>query len=123
MSASWQDDPFVFDDAFDQAVTGDPPSKKGTRKLGDRHVLAWSLLSLACAVVAVAMGANEAGWLTVAVGGLAYLAAAAGDLRQRSIRHARRVYGRPWPTALLRIVVFLAVVGSAWLAASGLAAP
>ena len=99
MSASWQDDPFAFedgfDDGFDEAVTGGAPPKKGTRRLGDRRVLAWSLVSLAGAVVAVAMGANELGWLTVTVGGLAYLAAVAGDLRQRSVRHARRVYGRP----------------------------
>ncbi len=127
MSASWQDDPFAFEegfeDGFDEAVTGGAPPKKSTRRLGDRRVLAWSLVSLAGAVVAVAMGANEAGWLTLAVGGLAYLAAVAGDLRQRSVRHARRVYGRPWPTASLRIVVFLAAVGGAWLAAKGLATP
>ena len=69
------------------------------------------------------MGANEAGWLTVVIGALAYVAAAAGDLRQRSIRHVERVYARPWPTAALRVVVFLAAAGGAWLAARGLATP
>jgi hypothetical protein len=127
VSASWQDNPFAFedgfDDGFDQAVADGASPRRVSRRLGDRRVLALALVSVAGAVVAVALGASEAGWLTVAVGGLAYLAAAVSDLRQRSIRQARRVYGRPWSTASLRIVVFLAVVGGAWLAARGLAAP
>ena len=127
VSSSWQDDPFAFDDLFDdgsdQAETGGAPAKKGKRRLTDGGVLALCLAAPVGAVVAVVMGANEAGWLTVAVGALAYLAAAAGDLRQRSIRHRKRNYKRPWPTAVLRIVVFLAAAVAAWLAARGLATP
>ena len=127
MNASWQDDPFAFedpfDDGFDQAATGTVSVQERKRRLPDRGVVALSLVSMAGAVIALVMGANEAGWLTVAVGGFAYLAAAAGDLRQRRIRHAKRVYRRPWPTAALRIVAFLAAVGAAWMAARGLAAP
>ena len=127
MSSSWQDDPFAFDDLFedgsDQDVPGDASPSKRRRRHLDRGVLVLSLVSMAGAVTSVVMGANEAGWLAAAVGGLAYLLAAAGDLRQRSIRHAKRVYGRPWPTAALRIVVFLAAAVAAWLAARGLATP
>ncbi|MCY4664770.1 MAG: hypothetical protein OXC00_08900 [Acidimicrobiaceae bacterium] len=131
MSSSWQDDPFAFDggfddgfdDGFDQAVTGGAPAKKGNRRLTDGGVLALCLTAVLGAVIAVVMGASEAGWLTVAVGVLAYLAAAAGDLRQRSIRHRKRKYERPWPTAALRVVVFLAAAVAAWLAARGLATP
>ena len=127
MTASWQDDPFAFedpfDDGFDQVTTDSASSKARKRRLPDGGVMALCVVSLSGAVLSVAMGANEAGWLTVVVGALAYLSAAAGDLRQRSIRHAKRVYGRPWPTATLRVVVFFAAVGGAWLAARGLAAP
>ena len=127
MSASWQDDPFalddLFDEGFDQAETGDAPLKKGKRRLADGGVVALCLAALVGAAIAFVMGANEAGWLTVAVGVLAYLAAAAGDLRQRSIRHRKRNYKRPWPTAALRVIVFLAAVGAAWMAARGLATP
>ena len=127
VSSSWQDDPFAFDDLFgdefDQAETADAPAKKGKRRLTDGGVLALCIAALVGAVIAVVMGANEAGWLTVAVGVLAYLAAAVGDLRQRSIRHRKRNYKRPWPTAALRVVVFLAAVGAAWMAARGLATP
>lgn len=91
VSSSWQDDPFAFDDLFDERFdeedTGGPSPKKGKRRLADRGVLALCLVALVGAVSAFAMGASEAGWPTVAVGALAYLAAAAGDLRQRSIRH------------------------------------
>ncbi len=127
VSANWQDDPFAFEDpfndGFDQAAAGTADVQKGKRRLPDRGVVALSLASLAGAVIAVVMGAIEAGWPTVAVGGFAYLAAAAGDLRQRRMRQAKRVYRRPWPTAVLRIVVFLAAVGAAWMAARGLATP
>lgn len=127
MSTSWQDDPFVlddlFDDEFEQGGT-DAPSTKGRRRwLPDRGVLAMCLAAIVGAVVALAAGARETGWLTVAVGALAYLSAAAGDLRQRSIGHAVKRYARPWPTAALRVVVFLAAAGAAWLAARGLATP
>lgn len=127
MTSSWQDDPFAFDDlfedGFDQAEAGGLSPKKSKRRLADRGVLALCLVALVGAVSAVVMGANEAGWLAVVVGALAHLAAAAGDLRQRSIRHRKRNYKRPWPTAALRVVVFLAAVGAAWLAARGLATP
>lgn len=123
MSASWQDDPFAFEDGFDEVATAGASAKKGNRGLPSRSVVALCLVAAAGAVIAVVMGASEAGWLTVAVGGFAYLAAAAGDLRQRRIRHAKRVYGRPWPTAALRIIVFLAAFGAAWMAARGLATP
>ena len=127
MSTSWQDDPFalddLFDDGHDQAETGGAPAKKGKRRLTDRGVVALCLASLVGAVIAVVVGANEAGWLAVVVGGLAYLSAVAGDLRQRSIRYRRHNYRRPWPTAALRVAVFLAAVGAAWLAARGLATP
>ena len=127
MSSSWQDDPFAFDDLFDegsdQDVPGDASLSKRRRRHLDRGVLVLSLVSMAGAVTAVVMGANEAGWLAAAAGALAYLLAAAGDLRQRSIRHRKRNYKRPWPTAALRIVVFLAAAVAAWLAARGLATP
>lgn len=127
MSASWQDDPFAFDDLFDngqdQMETGGAPVKNGKRRLTDRGVVALCLAALVGAVVAVVVGANEAGWLAVVVGGFAYLSAVAGDLRQRSIRYRKHNYKRPWPTAAMRVVVFLAAVGAAWLAARGLATP
>lgn len=44
MSASWQDDPFAFDDLFDdgqdQAEAGGALAKKGKRRLTDRGVVA-----------------------------------------------------------------------------------
>ena len=128
MSASWQDDPFVFDDLFDdghdQAETGGSPAKKkGKSQLTDRGVVALCLAALVGAVIAVVVGVNEGGWLAVVVGGLAYLSAVAGDLRQRSIRYRKHSYKRPWPTAALRVAVFLVAVGAAWLAARGLATP
>lgn len=127
MSASWQDDPFAFDDLLDdvhdQSETGGAPAKKGKRRLTDRGVVALCLAALVGALIAVVVGANEAGWLAVVVGGLAYLSAVAGDLRQRSIRYRKHNYKRPWPTAALRVVVFLVAVGAAWLAARGLATP
>lgn len=126
MNSSWQDDPFAFDDlsdeGFDQAETGGAPAKKSKRRT-DGGVLALCAAALVGAAIAVVMGAGEAGWITVAAGAPAYLAAAAGDLRRRSIRHRERNYKRPWPTAALRVVVFLAAVGAAWMAARGLAAP
>ena len=125
MSASWQDDPFAFEDSFDdgldQVATDAASATARKRRLLDRGVLTLCIASLVGAVLSVVMGASETGWLTVLVGALAYLSAAAGDLRQRSIRHTKRNYKRPWPTAALRIVVFLAAVGAAWLAARGLA--
>ena len=127
VSSSWQDDPFalddLFDEEFDQPETGGSPTKRDKRRVTDGVVLALCLAALLGVAIAVVMGANETGLLTVAVGALAYLAAAAGDLRQRSIRHGKRNYKRPWLTAALRVVVFLAAVGAAWMAARGLAAP
>ena len=127
MSSSWQDDPFAFDDlfdeGFDQEETGGSSPKKSKHRLVDRSVLALCLVALVGAVSALVVGANEAGWLAVVVGALAYLSAVAGDLQQRSIRHRKRNYRRPWPTTALRFVVFLAAVGAAWLAARGLATP
>ena len=127
MSASWQDDPFalddLFDDGFDQGRTDAAPARGRKRQLPDRGVLAMCLTALVGAVLALVAGAREAGWVTVAIGALAYLAAAAGDLRQRSIRHRERSYKRPWPIAALRVVVFLAAAGAVWLAARGLATP
>jgi hypothetical protein len=127
VNSSWQDDPFafddLFDDGFDQAETDGVPAKRGKRRLTDGGVLALCTAALVGAAIAVLMGANEAGWLTLAIGVLAYLAAAAGDLRQRSIRHRKRNYKRPLLTAALRVVVFLAAVGAAWMAARGLATP
>lgn len=123
MSAGWQDDPFAFDDGFEQDGADAAATKDRKRRLPDGRVLAMCLAALVGAVVALVAGAREAGWLTVAVGALAYLSAAAGDLRLRSIRHAMRRYGRPWPTAALRVVVLLAAVGAAWMAARGLATP
>ena len=123
VTSSWQDDPFAFDDLFDEAETGGSSPSKRKRRLADRRVLALCLVALTGAVSAVVMGANEAGWLAVVVGALAYLSAVAGDLRQRSIRYRKHNYKRPWPTAALRVVVFLAAVSAAWLAARGLATP
>jgi len=128
LSASWQDDPFalddgLFDDGFDPVATDAASVSKHERRFPDRGVVALCLAALAGAVLALVAGAREAGWLTVLVGALAYLSAAAADLRQRSIRHAKRNYKRPWPTAALRIAVFLAAVGAAWMAARGLATP
>ena len=47
MSASWQDDPFAFDDLSDdghnQAEPGGAPAKKGKHRLTDRGVAALSV--------------------------------------------------------------------------------
>lgn len=128
MSSDWQDDPFAFDDdllqdaEFDYAAEGLSAGGTERQNGAGRAVLLIAAASLAGAVVAFVMGARHAGWATVAVGAAAYLLAVAADLSQRKARHSRRRYDRPWATALLRLVVFSAAVGAAWLAASGLAA-
>lgn len=128
MSSSWQDDPFAFDDdllqdaEFDQAAEGLPAGGTERQTRAGRAALLFAAASLAGTVVALVMGARHAGWATVAVGCAAYQLAVVSDLGQRKARHSRRRYDRPWDTALLRLVVFWAVVGAAWLAASGLAA-
>lgn len=125
--SDWSDNPFAFDDdplsddEFDQAVARSPASGKRQTRAG-RTVALTAAASLATTVAALVMGARHAGWATVAVGVVAYALAVASDLRQRRERHSRRRYDRPWATALLRLVVFWAVVGAAWMAASGLAA-
>ena len=127
MSSTWQDDPFEFDDPlfgndFEQADDDGSPSRTGRRRRSGRGVLLIAVVSLASAGVSLAMGANHAGWATVAVGAAAYALAATADLRYRRLRRSRRMFNRPWATALLRVVVFWAAVGAAWLAAAGLAA-
>ena len=124
--STWQDDPFAFGDGFDdlefeQASGSTPPGSTKNRD-GVGVTLVIVAAAVVAAIVALVMGANHAGWATVVVGALAYLMAAAGDLRQRSRRRSRRVYARPWASALLRLLVFWAAVGAAWMAASGLAA-
>lgn len=128
MSSTWQDDPFEFDgdplfgNEFEQAAEGGSSVGAERRRRGGLGVLLIAVLSLAGASVSLAMGANHAGWATVAVGAAAYLLAAAADLRHRRLRRARRNFNRPWMTALLRLVVFCAVAGAGWMAAAGLAA-
>ena len=125
--STWQDDPFAFDDGFDdlefEQVGGESPASPAKQRDGVGLSLLIAVASLVAAAVSLAMGASHVGWATVAVGALAYLLAAAGDLRQRRLRRSRRIYARPWATALLRLLVFWAAVGAAWMAASGLATP
>jgi len=124
----WQDDPFELDDEplhdveFERAAEDSSSGGATRRDRRGRSVLLIAVVSLAVAAVSLVMGAGHAGWATVAVGAVAYLLAVASDLRQRQLRRSRRRYDRPWATVLLRLVVFWAAVGAAWLAASGLAA-
>ena len=128
MSNTWSEDPFAFDDDALDPAAFDPSagnsSSAGTRKTRARRAVLFVIAaSLAATVVSLVMGARHAGWATVAVGTVAYLLAVASDLRERQIRHSVRRHDRPWATALLRLVVFWAAAGAAWLAASGLAGP
>ena len=128
MSSTWQDDPFEFDgdplfgSEFEQAAEDGSSGGAGRRRPGRLGVLLIAVVSLAGAAASLAMGANHSGWATVAVGAAAYLLAVAADLRHRRLRRSQRAFDRPWATALLRLAVFWASAGAAWLAASGLAA-
>ena len=126
VSRSWQDDPFALDDVLDDAAFEQPAEdsqnvQASRRRRAGRTALLIAVASLAVVTVSLVMGASDAGRATVAVGAVAYVLALASDLRQRRARRSKRRYGRPWATALLRLVVFWAAIGAVWLAASGLA--
>ena len=125
---SLEDSPFAFDEdplataGFERPDDGAARGAATGRARGRRAVLLLAVVSTALAAAALGMGSSGGGWAAVAGGALAYLLAVASDLRSRLLRRARRNYRRPWPTALLRPVVFWAALWAAWLAAEGLAA-
>ncbi|MYE76875.1 MAG: hypothetical protein F4232_10810 [Acidimicrobiaceae bacterium] len=125
---SWEHDPFAFEEDplsstdSERSPEDSPRVKAGGRATGRRSVLLLAAASIAAVVGAIWLGESGGAWGAVVLGGLAYLLAVAVDLRIRVIRRLRRRYDRPWLTALLRLAVFWAAVGAAWLAASGLAA-
>ena len=125
---SWEHDPFAFEEdplgSTDSERTHEDSTrvKAGDRARGPRSVQLLAAASIAAVLGAIWLGESGGAWGTVVLGGLAYLLAVAADLRVRVIRRLRRRYDRPWLTALLRLAVFWAAVGAAWLAASGIAA-
>ena len=123
-------DPFALDDNplynddlgdFGSPADSGPPAATGKRgSRGGRATLLIAAASLVVAVVALLIS-EAAGWATVLVGSVAYLLAAATDLRHRQQLHSRRNYQRPWGTLLLRVAVFCVAAVAAWQATEGLA--
>ena len=125
---SWEHDPFAFEEdplsSTDAERTHEDSArvKAGDRARGRRSIQLLAAASIAAVIGAIWLGESGGAWGAVVLGVLAYLLAVAVDLRIRVIRRLSRRYDRPWPTVLLRLAVFWAAVGAAWLAASGIAA-